>query len=62
MEFIDYINIKTGGMVMELFTLILRIILMILEGMLADVAVTKVARESGIPFEKLWNMLPRKYK
>jgi hypothetical protein len=42
--------------------LIARIILMILEGVLAEVAVGKVAKESGIAVESLWSALPRKYK
>lgn len=47
---------------MELLILIARIILMILEGIAADVATSKVARESGICFENLWSKLPNKYK
>lgn len=47
---------------MELLILIVRIILMILEGIAADVAVSKVAKESGVAFESLWSALPSKYK
>lgn len=47
---------------MELLILIAKIILMILEGIAADVAVSKVSKESGVAFEKLWSILPRKYK
>lgn len=47
---------------MELLILIARIILMILEGIVADVAVSKVAKESGIAFESLWSDLLGKYK
>lgn len=47
---------------MELLKLIVRIILMILEGISAEVAVSKVAKESGIAFESLWSALHSKYK
>lgn len=47
---------------MELVILIARIILMILEGISADVAASKIAGESGVSFEKLWSKLPGKYK
>jgi hypothetical protein len=47
---------------MELMVLIARIILMILEGAAADEATSKIARECGINFEKLWSLLPKKYR
>lgn len=47
---------------MELLILIARIILMILEGVAADVATSKVARECGVNFEKLWKLIPKEYK
>ncbi|MBX4262814.1 hypothetical protein KTC96_09840 [Clostridium estertheticum] len=47
---------------MELLILIARIILMILEGIAADVAISKVSKESGVTFERLWSALPKKYK
>ena len=47
---------------MELLILIAKIILMILEGVAADAAASKVAKESGVSFEKLWEAIPRKYK
>jgi hypothetical protein len=58
----DNKNRKAGRNIMELLMLIVRIILMILEGVAADIAVAKVSKESGIGFEKLWSALPGKYK
>lgn len=47
---------------MELLILIVRIILMILEGAVASTAASTVAKESGVNFEKLWKLIPDKYK
>ncbi|EPY2279070.1 hypothetical protein ACXAT3_003872 [Clostridium sporogenes] len=55
-------NRRAGRHIMELLMLIVRIILMILEGVAADIEVTKVSKESGIGLEKLWSALPSKYK
>lgn len=47
---------------MELLILIARIILMVLEGVAVNVATSKISKESGVDFEKLWSTIPDKYK
>lgn len=46
----------------EILVLIARIILIIAGGMSATSATAKVAKESGIAFDTLWDFLPGKWK
>jgi hypothetical protein len=46
----------------EILLLIARIILIIAGGMSATNATAKLAEETGIDFEKLWDLLPNKWK
>lgn len=46
----------------EILVLIARIILIIAGGMNAIEATMKVAKESGIGLDTLWNFLPNKWK
>lgn len=46
----------------EILILIAKIIIIIAEGLNATSATEKIARESGINFDTLWNFLPNKWK
>ena len=47
---------------MEILILIVRIIMLILEGVTAKTATENVAREYGMNASKLWDALPKRYK
>jgi hypothetical protein len=46
----------------EILVLIARIIIIIAGGMSATSATVKVAKESGIDFDTLWDFLPSRWK
>lgn len=47
---------------MDKVILVVRIIMMVLEGISAKNAIEKVAEEHGENASKLWDALPKKYK
>ena len=48
--------------IVEIMILIVRIIMLILEGATAKTATENVAKEYGMNASKLWDALPKRYK